>query len=771
MVPSIRSSDSSGDAFLRNDTVSKFARKRRRKPLGSADNDRDEDLPRQADEEEVGGDPVSKIMYEGPDSYSDDYSWVDYPPKQISKATAREYGRVAIIVFKVKDREKRCIKGRRPLKYHSIEVQNLALVSALASILKKQDCYISETETVIFEAPFHVPFFCQDEIKQLYAGLATDDELAPYLRLLVNTMDLVLGDIHTKLNNLGGSGLISFATVWTLFPRGAIVYSTDLESEFLCKVIKADYISLSTGEQCLEIGVKVIRFNGESFVWTTKMLRLNSFSGNKPIKQLRHYPVEHHNDMAGVYDRLQHRGKVMLDLQSQQYRSYNNVAVYWQDGETSKKHNVEGRIFVHVSGYQKYQDDSLHRSSTNRKSSKRRSEDEDDLDYWGIGAWDEFNNDYDVPDADANQPENDTLLKRITESQCQRNKEMMLRREDDLPFLYGLVGGFELKTKLWVEFYIEDIEPIIWNDTAYSHLVYDEQQKDLILSFVQHRSFASATPAPVSFASRSPPNDPSSAATEALSGKTPKRTLAPIEDVIIGKGQGPVADLTRRPLLSLQADNLGTQANTLGTNLRYYLTMAADLNAVVLLDEADVFMAERDPGNVHRNELVSIFLRELEYFRGILFLTTNLYETIDSAFRSRVSLHLRFPALSRDARRKVWHNFLSRLAPQTLESARPGGKGNTVLLAAAEDDDDDDDDDQKVDGDKSVVVPTVSEADINELSLWQLNGREIKNTVKLVRMWCDHKGYAMTLDKLESGICATNPSAIKGVEEDQELYK
>ena len=35
-------------------------------------------------------------------------------------------------------------------------------------------------------------------------------------------------------------------------------------------------------------------------------------------------------------------------------------------------------------------------------------------------------------------------------------------------------------------FYVEDILPMVWNDTAFDHLVYDEQQKDLIMSFVEH---------------------------------------------------------------------------------------------------------------------------------------------------------------------------------------------------------------------------------------------------------------------------------------------
>lgn len=45
--------------------------------------------------------------------------------------------------------------------------------------------------------------------------------------------------------------------------------------------------------------------------------------------------------------------------------------------------------------------------------------------------------------------------------------------------------------------------------------------------------------------------------------------------------------------------------------------------AILLMDEADIFLQERDIHDVRRNALVSIFLRELEYFDGTLFLTTN----------------------------------------------------------------------------------------------------------------------------------------------------
>jgi SpoVK/Ycf46/Vps4 family AAA+-type ATPase len=196
-----------------------------------------------------------------------------------------------------------------------------------------------------------------------------------------------------------------------------------------------------------------------------------------------------------------------------------------------------------------------------------------------------------------------------------------------------------------------------------------------------------------------------------------------------------VADRTHRPLFYLQAEDLGISAATLGANIKNVFEMATEWNAVILLDEADVFMAERHPQDIARNELVSIFLRELEYFRGIIFLTTNLYSTIDTAFRSRVSLHLLFNPLKPDARVQVWQKFLDRLpSVKNFPSAT---------------------------GEEAAGLVDLNEEDFKELGAWELNGREIKTAVKMVKSWCDYKGYSITLARLENGIKVTSPHATK----------
>ena len=50
----------------------------------------------------------------------------------------------------------------------------------------------------------------------------------------------------------------------------------------------------------------------------------------------------------------------------------------------------------------------------------------------------------------------------------------------------------------------------------------------------------------------------------------------------------------------------------------------------------------------------------MEYFEGILFLTTNRFEVIDSAFKSRIHLAISYPSLPSDSRKQLWRNLIAR---------------------------------------------------------------------------------------------------------------
>jgi SpoVK/Ycf46/Vps4 family AAA+-type ATPase len=125
------------------------------------------------------------------------------------------------------------------------------------------------------------------------------------------------------------------------------------------------------------------------------------------------------------------------------------------------------------------------------------------------------------------------------------------------------------------------------------------------------------------------------------------------DDFVAGKGKGlvgllygepglgktytaeAIAETARMPLYSVSSGALGSDVETISTRLTHILDLATHWRAVLLVDEADVFLTKRTIADLERNAIVSVFLREIEYYPGILILTTNRAESIDAAFRSK----------------------------------------------------------------------------------------------------------------------------------------
>ncbi|KKZ68348.1 hypothetical protein EMCG_05968 [[Emmonsia] crescens] len=675
-------------------------------------------LASQEKEPEQGLSAVVKTLYEGKNSNNSYYDWQDYPPRQqLSKRAAKYNDRVAIVVYKAKDTSKPIISGRFSLKYHSIEIQSPILVTALKEILKKDEIYLEATETAPFESPFSPLYFRSDEITELYRNTEQGSALKTHLELLVKLMGDMFTETKLRVKHLQDSGLVSWALAWTYFPRGTYVYSWENNRELLMKVVDAVYRTEGL-RQKLFIKCKAIVFDGENFIWEELSLTLPSFSGHMPITDLPHYPLRFHKSPEAVIVRLKARATNILDLQGLHYKTYKDIAL----DSNGKRHNVDCRILVDVRGYNKYQIKMPNKEMKDPEYQKKLV----------LGSVSKP-----LEAADANDPASSqgTLLEDdlpsptklyLSEEGQQKNKEEMLKIGDDLALMQHVIQGYALRNKLWLNFYVDELKSVEWNDEAYDHLVYDKQQKDLVLSFVENHHGVQRQE----------------------------------DDVIAGKGQGlnillsgppgtgktltaeAVADRCRRPLFYLQAEDLGILASDLGRKIKGVFEMAIEWDAVILLDEADVFMSERHPNDIARNELVSIFLRELEYYRGIIFLTTNLYETIDTAFRSRLNLHLLFSPLTPETREAVWRKFLERLPPMV---PRPG-------VADGE---------QEETFEVRSAMKEITDEDLKELAMWQLNGREIKNAAQMAKSWCDYKGYDMTLSRIESGIKVTAPHSLK----------
>lgn len=145
-------------------------------------------------------------------------------------------------------------------------------------------------------------------------------------------------------------------------------------------------------------------------------------------------------------------------------------------------------------------------------------------------------------------------------------------------------------------------------------------------------------------------------------------------DVVEGKGQsmnilsgGPpgtgktltaeiFAEYKQRPLYSVQCSQLGVEPEAIEKNLSVILQRANRWNAILLLDEADVYIRARGE-DMHHNAIVGVFLRVLEYAECVLFMTTNRAEMVDDAIASRCIVKIGYDVPEPQAQAKIWRTL------------------------------------------------------------------------------------------------------------------
>lgn len=505
---------------------------------------------------------------------------------------------------------------------------------------------------------------------------------ASHLKVLIKYLDTDYADTKKTLYPLLEADTITFDLLWALFKPNTIAYTPTYGNADEPRAFKIEYAikesSFMRG-QWYSVEGRYLEYDGKDFGFGNMSAEVESFKGARKITSLACYPLQYHRDSEALRTRLVERGKRFVALRGMNYRFHKGMAFY-KKKRSFIKVNINGRVMI---------DPAIHRRiNPNYPISTVRPKDPDILDASELGMSDAEDDDSDAcccgeSDSDSNNGcSSDTprtvykviegedgsvhvVEVEVDEYGQEIQKEKMDRIESDaaekarefteeeLLIASPVVLGFAFSEKLWLEFTISGISDIEWDADAFDSLVLPGNQKSIVKALVESHTFHAAEN---------------------------------IDDVIQGKGKGLVAvlhgppgtgktltaegiaELLRRPLYMVSAGELGTDSRTLEGELNKILDIAHSWGAVLLLDEADIFLEKRTIHDIHRNALVSIFLRLLEYFQGILFLTTNRVETFDDAFQSRIHVALRYGDLTTKAKRSIWKMFLERV--RAIEGVR-----------------------------------------------------------------------------------------------------
>lgn len=249
------------------------------------------------------------------------------------------------------------------------------------------------------------------------------------------------------------------------------------------------------------------------------------------------------------------------------------------------------------------------------------------------------------------------------------------------------IYGYSMRLKMWGEFIIDSISPVCFRKDAFDLLVMDEDIKQITRALVETK---------IEF-------------TDLISGKGGGMIFLLHGDPGVGKTltAEAISEILERPLYMVTVGELGTDVETLENTLRDVLELSTLWNAVLLIDEADIFLEARTERDIERNAMVGIFLRLLEYYSGVLFLTTNRVNCIDKAFISRISLMLKYDDLSRESRKQIWKTLIEAQGIQFND--------NTYLA----------------------------------LSKYDINGRQIKNIIRMSMLLAKSQHTMVSMNHIE----------------------
>ncbi|TVY65298.1 ATPase family gene 2 protein [Fusarium oxysporum f. sp. cubense] len=450
------------------------------------------------------------------------------------------------------------------------------------------------------ESPFQILLHYWDPL-EAYRDEAASPRMRQHLSLLFRFMEEEMGPERRTLQHMLQKHMITFKQAWVIYRPGDLVVSDVLGKSWLSRVEKMSYGTSRNRGPYVTIHMKYCDANDDAIgeaQRSTNIFQSDYFASDHPakIKRLPVYPRKFCDRGPDLEIELLERGKKFITNRGILTKDYDGIAEWLK----------EPPLDFFDPNMADYPPIWLPFTETGRVVLDRKTFEEDNYSHV-------------------------TMIEEV---------------EDPEIFLcppYAL--GYSTGRKEWCRYLVDNLRDVSWKEDAWSSLILDQEQKKVLKALV-------------------------------MSHKHPERVRSQSEQ----KGKGLVvllhgtpgsgktlsaetaAEMSKKALLSTSMSELNRydRAYAFEHRLKQILQYATTWNAIILFDEADVFLESRDltSNSTTRNALVAVFLKHLEYFSGIVFLTTNRLSSIDAAMKSRIHLSLSFGPPAAEVRRQIWRQSL-----------------------------------------------------------------------------------------------------------------
>ncbi|OJD32095.1 aaa family atpase [Diplodia corticola] len=536
-------------------------------------------------------------------------------------------------------------------------------------------------------APYQPIILNWDKLKAASVEESGDEEgrlARSDLRLLLDDLSRGSGDERLdkylqSRDALKKQRSITFDNLWTIFPPGTVVcgrsFCFQQDQLFIVESNRRPWpqdVRHRGNPAVFVLLVWIYDWDGKAFNRRSLELPITAFGGQKPIVSLSYYPLEANEEQRATIERellergkkfrqccvappderlFQYKGQATLDRKGFRWGfrdpSVDRRASWRYDGYDSddevdirpvpeRKTLVDSKVMVDFESYYKYG------PATSQVGTVP------------VGGGSE--------ECDCTPCQDNSALKEKFKSSFDGSDG----RGDWEDLQYQLCPprllGYALHDKHWAQLDVTKIEEIekVGPDNAYTselHLAGKEggkKVKDLLFRLVKQHGMDEAG--------------------QSSGGYN-------VDDIVENKGKGlvillhgppgvgktltaeTVAIAARKPLLFIGVADVGTDASRVEENLQNIFDLASTWRAIILIDEADVFVQSRVviPGpSTGSSALVSVFLRVLEYYKGILILTTNQIAQFDIAVPSRIHLAVKYGKLDETQTINIFKGFLDK---------------------------------------------------------------------------------------------------------------
>ncbi|KAH8897724.1 P-loop containing nucleoside triphosphate hydrolase protein [Thozetella sp. PMI_491] len=696
---------------------------------------------------------ILQVLYEGPRKCQCCFNWVnELPPKLkiVEPQAAPEPSHPLVI------RRRLVPSGPRGAMtaIHSIDICHEGVRAVLHDVFKGYDNLMPFVRHLQFKPPFYQFFWRWDRFEKAIEEVE-DEYVKTVLIQLRDVVKKELAGAFAVTKELTSHGVITFKYLWTLFPPGEIIYSDADGAPQFFTLLSSGMATPYLGPYSLRC--KNVEWGGTNFVLREHSLGVQTFEGTHKIADLRVFPAKYLEDYDAVREQCIERGRKMISLAGIQYKSYRPKDDQGERNGTSKPRpqQFNRRIVLDSSnnakdpfmsplvepeelrlatglisqtpadltppgGHRPLPTDPIpppgprHRHHAGHppgpnyfppvplaprhvpmpaKHKKKSAPQKQSV------AWDS--------ESDEDRPRTSQRRKpfyqlnappgssHLSDSEGESEEgfsptEIYKLSDNQLLLTSAFMHGFCLKEKIWRDFHISRIYDIDWNTAPFESLVLPEGYKDLILSFVESQL------------------KEGDAFDDVINGKGGGLVILLAGETGVGKTltAESVAEKMQAPLYKMELANvhdIEDSENEDNWDIDSAFRHAERWNAVLLVDECDMYLEARSDSSPKRNRLVAHFLQKLEYYPSLLFLTTNRERVLDPAIYSRIHLTINYPALDPLSRRQIWKNFLAR----EWESA-------------------------------------VGDAELDQLAEIEVNGRRIRNITKTAKIMAKRQKRGIT---------------------------